>query len=327
MPHKHTRKAGEDKSTIDLPPTTIAKPLPVSKSSSANGIFTSESNATRKNKKRKRNANADDDTPKAFARLMAFKSGQRLPKGLDDGVKKPKNKKSTSNDAGSEERDLPTGKEDSAMEIPKIRPGEKMWEFSARVDAALPVGGLIHKSARGGKDPLVLKKTRTKTEKKMHRMYDEWREEEKKIQQRRQEEAELREEDDMEMDGDGQMQWKSDITALGNTEKNKKKMKKKKKKKVLGEIDDGNDDPWAIIAKNRGEVKVGLNDVVQAPPTFTKVPKAKFKELQGAKVEVSDVPRAAGSLRRREELGEVRKGIVESYRQMMKDHKDEVKSQ
>ena len=57
----------------------------------------------------------------------------------------------------------------------------------------------------------------------MHRMYDEWREEEKKIQEKRQEEAELREEDDMEMDGKGQMQWKADINADGKTGKNKKK--------------------------------------------------------------------------------------------------------
>ncbi|TGO10567.1 hypothetical protein BTUL_0131g00060 [Botrytis tulipae] len=323
MPHKHTRKGGDDKSTINLPPTTIAKPLPVSKSSNANGIFTSELNPTRKNKKRKRNTNADDDTPKAFARLMAFKSGQKLPKGLDDGLRKPKAKKAKNNDDDSEKKNVSTPKkEEPAMETPKIRPGEKMSEFSARVDAALPVGGLIHKSAKGGKDPLGLKQGRTKTEKKMHRMYDEWREEERKIQEKRQEAAELREEDDMEMDGEGQMQWKSDINTDGKTGKNKKK-----KKKVLGEIDDGNDDPWAIIAKNRGEVKAGLNDVVQAPPTFTKVPKAKFKELHGAKVEVSDVPKAAGSLRRREELGEERKNIVESYRQMMKDHKDKVKSQ
>jgi len=34
---------------------------------------------------------------------------------------------------------------------------------------------------------------------------------------------------------------------------------------------------------------------------------------------VGDVPKASGSLRRREELGEVRKSVVEGYRQMMKD--------
>jgi hypothetical protein len=65
-------------------------------------------------------------------------------------------------------------------------------------------------------------------------------------------------------------------------------------------------------------VKVGLNDVVQAPPTFTKVPKDKFK-VRGARVEVEDVPKASGSLRRREELGSVRRSVVEGYRAMMKE--------
>jgi hypothetical protein len=56
---------------------------------------------------------------------------------------------------------------------------------------------------------------------------------------------------------------------------------------------------------------------VQAPPTFSRVPKEKFRTL-GARVEVDDVPKASGSLRRREELGELRKSVVEGYRAMMK---------
>ena len=63
---------------------------------------------------------------------------------------------------------------------------------------------------------------------------------------------------------------------------------------------------------------MGLNDVVQAPPAFTKVPKEKF-QVRGARVEVENVPRASGSLRKREELGSVRRSIVEGYRQMMKE--------
>src|SRR6266536_4488866 len=73
--------------SIDLPPNEIAKPLSVSKSANSNGIFTTELNSIRSSKKRKRNKDASDDTPKAFARLMAFQRGEKLPKGLDDGVK------------------------------------------------------------------------------------------------------------------------------------------------------------------------------------------------------------------------------------------------
>lgn len=251
---------------------------------------------------------------------MAFAAGKKLPKGLDDGVKETKAAKkrrvaaekenNNTQEDGAEEKGR-TAMEELRGEIPTIRPGERMSDFSARVDAALPVSGLINKSIRGGKDPLGLKVNRTKTEKRMHRMYDEWRAEEAKIQEKRQEALELA--DEMEQDEDGQVKWKVDLASQDG-----KKKKKGRKRKVLGEIEDGDEDPWAKIKRDRGEGKVGLNDIVQAPPTFSKVPKEKFK-VRGARVEVDDVPKASGSLRRREELGETRKSIIEGYRQMMKE--------
>lgn len=300
--------------SIDLPPTVIAKPLPTSKSAKENGIFTSELNNTRK-----RNKDTEDDTPKAFLRLMAFQQGKKLPKGLDDGVRETKAakkrrvaaEKETDAAENTEEKTPPEEK----FEVPTIRPGEKMSEFSARVDAALPVSGLINKGSKGGKDPLGLKVGRTKTEKKMHRMYDEWRAEEKRIQERRMEELEKAEEEAMDEDENGQVKWKVDLVE---EKVGKKKKGRKARKKLLGEVEDGEDDPWAKIKRDRGEGKVGLNDVVQAPPTFTKVPKEKFK-VRGARVEVEDVPKASGSLRRREELSSVRKSVVEGYRAMMKE--------
>ena len=66
------------------------------------------------------------------------------------------------------------------------------------------------------------------------------------------------------------------------------------------------------MLKQRREAPKGLHDVVQAPPKFGRLPKVLFK---GAKV--GDVPKAAGSLRRREELGETRAEIIKSYRSMM----------
>ncbi|KAH7377472.1 hypothetical protein BKA64DRAFT_688202 [Cadophora sp. MPI-SDFR-AT-0126] len=342
MPHKHTRKGQIDKSTVDLPPTTLALPLSVSKSASSNGIFTSElstsstrnnSTSAKNNKKRKRK-DTDDDTPKAFQRLMAFAQGKRLPKGLDDGVRVTKKEgkkrklesaaKSKDNENGGDEEgevEIVVNKKEKDANTPTIRPGERLSDFSARVDAALPVAGLINKSVRNGKDPLGLKVGRTKTEKRMHRMYDEWRAEEARIQEKRQEALELAEEDDEEEGSDGQVRWKVPTTSTSTAGGKKKKGKGKAKKKVLGEISDGEDDPWANIGKNRGEVKAGLNDVVLAPPTFTKPPREKFKVRGGAKVEVGDVPRKSGSLRKREELGEVRREVVEGYREMMKGRK------
>lgn len=269
---------------------------------------------------------------------MAFAQGKRLPKGLDDGVRETKKEgkkrkiaaeaaasKSTPGEDGEEaEVSIVLSKKEKGTiqesnNTPTIRPGERMSDFSARVDAALPVAGLINKSVRNGKDPLGLKVGRTKTEKRMHRMYDEWRAEEARIQEKRMEARELAEEEEMDEGEDGQVKWKVPVAPSGVSAGGKKKKKKGKgKKKVLGEIDDGEDDPWANIGRNRGEVKAGLNDVVLAPPTFTKAPKEKFKVSRGAKVEVEDVPKKSGSLRRREELGGVRREVVRGYREMMK---------
>ncbi|KAK2627392.1 hypothetical protein QTJ16_003358 [Diplocarpon rosae] len=329
MPHKHTRKGVVDKATVDLPPTTIAKPLSTSKASTSNGIFTKDlsNTAKRTNKKRKRK-DTDDDTPKAFARLMAFTQGKKLPKGLDDGVRESKaekkrkiTKQMESEDRGGEDTvPIAKGRPETDTGLITIRLGEKMSEFSARVDAALPVSGLINKSVRSGKDPLGLKVGRTKTEKRMHRMYDEWRAEEARIQEQREEALEQAEEAELEEGEDGQVHWRERDQGVsgggGKGVNGKNKKKKKKRGKLIGELDDGEEDPWVRVSRDRGETKAAFGDVVQAPPVFTKAPREKFK-IRGAMVEVGDVPRASGSLRRREELGGVRREVVEGYRRLM----------
>lgn len=295
-----------------MPPSEIAKSLSTARGAKENGVFTSDQAPTKNKRKRK---NDTDDTPKAFQRLMMFQQGKKLPKGLDDGVQKTKKQKKAEN-AAKEGRAAPVV-EDRA-EMPTIRPGEKLSDFSARVDAALPVAGLINKSGKNGKDPLGLKVGRTKTEKRMHRMYAEWRVEEEKIQDKRQEAMEIAEEEQLDENGKVKVSWKMDEDE---TTSSKKKKGKGKKKKAIGEIDDGDDDPWAVLKAKRGEGPNKLSDVYQAPPTFTRIPKEKFK-VRGARVEVDDVPKAAGSLRRREELGEVRKSVVEAYREMMQKNRE-----
>lgn len=271
--------------------------------------------ATTKKRKRK-GADDNDDTPKAFQRLMAFHQGKVLPKGLDDGLPKttPKTKKHKVDSASRETTVVIPPPKESKMEMPKIQPGERMAEFAARVDAALPLGGLIGKVGRTGKDPLGLKKARTQKEKKMHRMYAEWREQDRKIKERLEEEQELEEE--MEEDDSGQVIWKE--AALASA-RNKKKAGPGRRKKMLGELDDGQGDPWAVLRKKREDIEGprDINSVVLAPPTFSRLPKEKFK-VRGAAVEINNVPKASGSLRRREELGQQRKNIVEGYRAMMK---------
>lgn len=296
-----------------MPPSEIAKSLSTARGARENGVFTSDQ-APKKNKLKRKNDT--DDTPKAFQRLMMFQQGKKLPKGLDDGIKPTKKQKKAEN-AAKEGKTAPAVNEKAVM--PTIKPGEKLSDFSARVDAALPIAGLINKSGKNGKDPLGLKVGRTKTEKRMHRMYAEWRVEEEKIQDKRQEAREIAEEEALDENGKVKVSWQMDDDEA--TSSKKKKGKGKKKKKAIGEIDDGDDDPWAVLRAKRGEAALKVSDVYQAPPTFTKIPKEKFK-VRGARVDVEDVPRAAGSLRRREELGEVRKSVVEAYREMMQKNRE-----
>ncbi|KAI9816896.1 MAG: hypothetical protein M1827_001541 [Pycnora praestabilis] len=309
MPHKHTREKSKDGASYELPPTTFAKPLPVTKSSEAQK---SDQVARKiKAKARKRSLNdgfEGDDTPKSFARLMQFQATGRHPDGLDDGNALKKSKKRKREDLENKEttKVVPNASK-SEREVPTIQPGERMSEFAARVDAALPVSGLASK----GRDPLGLKPRRTKTEKKMHRMYAEWREEEA----RRKEKAEDAREDAEEEEEEKGITFEDKTASLTSGKKNKKKGKKRR---VIGEEGD-DEDPWAAIKREDGPR--GLHDVVQAPPHFSKVPKAKFGVKNGARVEIADVPNRSGSLRKREELGEARKNIVAEYRRMMEDRR------
>ena len=76
------------------------------------------------------------------------------------------------------------------------------------------------------------------------------------------------------------------------------------------------DDPWAELHAKRDKPK-GLHDVAEAPPSFKSLPREKFKIRNGAKADVVDVPNAAGSLKRREELSETRRDVIARYREMM----------
>ncbi|KAI1214694.1 uncharacterized protein F4807DRAFT_6184 [Annulohypoxylon truncatum] len=310
MPHKHTRRE-KDLSTYDLPPSQIAKPLPVKSQPQPQKGNTGKpgSNQAGKNLKRKRDTAKKDDAPRAFKRLMAFAGGKKPRSGLDNGDE-PTGKNKKKKAAATPKPDSDTKDSKEARELPTIRPGERMSEFAARVDAALPISGLINNSVRNGKDPLGLKAWQTK-ERKMHKLYDEWREEERKLKEKKEEELELQAEKELEEEEMG-VTWKLDSQSGG------KKKKKGKRSKYLGEVADGDEDPWEALKKKRGETKVGLHDVVQAPPEFSVKPQRKIT-VGGAIVEVGGIPKNAGSLRRREELQTVRDDIVASYRKMMSE--------
>ncbi|KAL8731386.1 MAG: hypothetical protein Q9166_003478 [cf. Caloplaca sp. 2 TL-2023] len=316
MPHKHKRlKTLSSDASHELPPTSLAQPLPVSKNPPTH----------QSTKSYKRKYDPKDDTPRAFTRLMAYAStGHKTPRGLDDGSsasKSKKGKRGNDNTEHQEQRDnLQPNHTDttSSTEIPKILPGERMGDYAARVDQAIPISGLVNKGK--GKSIAGLKERQTKMERKMQRMQEKWREEEARWKERAQEaEEEAAAEDNGEV-----------AAEVGGSGRGKKKKGKRRKGKggggTEGESDDDGD-PWAVVAANRrreqeekekGDGKgglVGLHDVVQAPPKFTRVPKRKL--------DVADVVRKGG-LKRQVELSEARQSVVEGYRRLMKDRREGV---
>ena len=240
---------------------------------------------------------------------MAFSNGKGPRSGLDNGDRDDKGKGKSGKKANKKAADTAVSEPTPNEEL-KIRPGEKLSEFNHRVDAALPISGLVNKTVKNGKDPLGLKVRRTKKERKMHNMYAEWREIDKKVQERREEERELAEEREMENEALG-VSWKLDLEAQGK--------KKGKRARYIGETGGPEKDPWEEIKKKRGEAKVGINDVAQAPPEL-KLPRKNLL-VRGAAVAVDEIPKAAGSLRQREELQGIRQEIVANYRKMMSERR------
>ncbi|KAK3351297.1 hypothetical protein B0H65DRAFT_113405 [Neurospora tetraspora] len=316
MPHKHTRRE-KDLSTFDLPPTQIAKPLPPTTiSKKKQPVQKKNTDGTQKTSSKRKRAPETQDAPRAFKRLMAFAEGRKPRSGLDNGApppsKKAKKKAAAAAAAAASNETPASEKETESKPELKIRPGEKLSEFSQRVDAALPISGLVNNKAKNGKDPLGLKVWRTKKEMKMHKLYDEWRVQDAKIKEKREEELEELEEKEMEEESMG-VTWKL------NMEAGKKKKKGKKGSRYLGESKEKEDDPWEEIKKKRGEAKVGLNEVADAPPEL-KIPSKKLL-VGGATVDVDGIPKAAGSLRQREELQKVREDVVAQYRKLMAERR------
>lgn len=174
--------------------------------------------------------------------------------------------------------------------------------------------------------PKIREQRLTKHDKRLRRLQAQWREDDEKIRER---EAIEREDREAEMEDQLEL-WKQWEMEAGKSKAKKKvatasqKKKKKNKGKNNGDAGSGDDDddyddsdPWAKLNKpDRLNKPANPLDVVQAPPQLTK-PKEKFKVRGGAKVNVDNVPAAMGSLRRREELADERKSIVEEYRRLM----------
>lgn len=243
-------------------------------------------------------------------------TGQKTPKGLDDGfstTKSKKRKRGPDFENLSEARPQPSS---TLTEVPKILPGERMGDYSARVDQALPVAGLVNKGKR--KD-IVGERQQSRMEKRMQKMQKEWREEEARRK------ARLEEQKEEEDEGEDGVEL-NDVSDAKSGKSKKKGKRRKKNHDVGGQMEDEDEDPWAIVAANRkreqeekekegkGKGLVGLHDVVLAPPKFDKVPKVK--------VGVGDVVKKGG-LKKQVEMGEARRSVIEGYRQMMRAKREQ----
>ncbi|CAK7224051.1 hypothetical protein SCUCBS95973_005389 [Sporothrix curviconia] len=165
----------------------------------------------------------------------------------------------------------------------KIRPGERLSDFNSRVNAALPLAGIVKKSVAGGaggKDPLGLTKTyRTRQERKLHKLYDQWRKDDVKIKEREAEEREIVQEREDALDESLGVKWRLDFQEAG-------KKRGKKNKGGSGNNYVGEDDVWAAFnrkktAETKSTVRAGVHDTVGAPPErLTKIDSSKFKFAQ-----------------------------------------------
>ncbi|PWY72233.1 hypothetical protein BO94DRAFT_253901 [Aspergillus sclerotioniger CBS 115572] len=256
-------------------------------------------------KKRKRNNDDSDDS-----------DSEEAPVPVTTGQKKKNQKKSApaptpiakNNIEEKDEEEEGEDEEEEKIIKPKIMPGEKLSDFAARVDREMPLSNMKRSNKPAAADVPKIRETRvTKHEKHLRRLQEQWRKDDKDILER---EAAEREEREEEMEEQLRLWGEWDVEA------GKRKAKKSgggaKKKEVVRD----DPDPWAKLKRERMNKQISPLDVVQAPPQLTK-PREIFKVRGGAKVDVANVPAAVGSLRRREELANERRNIVDEYRRLM----------
>ncbi|KAJ6260496.1 hypothetical protein Dda_4722 [Drechslerella dactyloides] len=267
----------------------------------------------RKRKKPKRSNDPNDDTPKAFTRLMAYAATGKRPNGLDDpkpGAASKKRKRSApSDDATAPESSQPASS--TTTDHPKdatvdadvhtsapshnltLLPGEKLSDFSRRVDAAIPIS---FKGLQRGED-----NPKNKKKKK----------EDPKADADATAAADEITEDSYDFDDNGDP-LPNHLKPHTHTHTHTHAHAKSRTRK------DRSPSPFAILRQQRGAVQQSINDVVQAPPSLI-VPKEKLRDKTKPRPLAAglEVPKSSGSLARREALEVERQGVVERYRAMM----------
>jgi hypothetical protein len=255
-----------------------------------------------KRSKRAAKRGGDDDTPKSFTRLMSFAAGgAQRRSGLDNGdrnINRGKKRKQNLVDgkvwgnqkafglSASDTVDARAATQNGREKL-TIRPGESLHDFGRRVDCAIPVH-FPHDNRRMSKEQL-----RSRKRQKLA----------KEAGTAEEPHAEPEEGDEIHSD-DAEDEQSSELQAVLKEVEFARRKKSKRR--------EGSPDPWAELAVKRTLPKFG--EVAPAPPAL-KAPKAVLK-YHGAAVDIDGVPRAAGSLAKREQLASERKKVIEAYRKM-----------
>lgn len=245
------------------------------------------------------------------------KTGKGLPQALDDGtIHSGKKRKRAQSDRPDKDASSTTTKTttttDATPAIPpatlssiKILPTERLADFSARVDQALPIAGLKSKGQKkiSAQIPGMRGEDRkTKHNQRLERMQTQWREEEARRRAKREEDLEEGEEEREEQS----LLWDG-VRAQGR--------RRGGRGANPGKDETGADnDPWAELERSRAEGRQkNLQDVVLAPPQLKGV-RSRFKDLGGSVLDVGGVPGRVGSLRKREEVASMRRSVIDGYR-------------
>lgn len=242
------------------------------------------------NKPKKSDEYGEDDTPKAFKRLMIWSEKCQGIRPLDKdrraaqavAATTSKNKKQQQENgktSAKKGKQLPMATieplSQQAQEL-KIKPGESMGEFSRRVNEALPVGrGKSEGPSRGA---LRAQKKRAKVEKELEAS-----------RQRKLERGEI--DDDEE---DTNVRW----SQRGSTKISGGKRGKR----------DVSPDPWAHLQKPAPK----FGDVADRPP-----------ELNLPSKMLNNVPKSAGSMAKRFMLQQERQKFIDGYRALMEQKRGE----
>lgn len=230
-----------------------------------------------------------DDTPRAFQRLthLTRSTNGTIFLFQDKTSVNAKTKPSHANSSNAKGSQI------------KIRGGEKLSDFGARVDQALPIADVVRKSN---------KKTETydKFQDKMkgHKAYSSHRMRDSKALPGNVYSEDVRY-SSLDLDAGAQV---SDGNTFKITNHTKRKRSRRAHKANL-------EDPWAVLETQRHKSS-GLHDVAQAPPELKSLKRIKTSNSSGGVNFRTKI-----SLRRQEELKQARKTVIQNYRRAMAERR------